>query len=91
MVTGAFSPGLKRPRHETDHYPQSSAEVMDTGAIPPFLHRSSGVVLNYIVKYRDYFTFILSGDIIRMIKSRRMRFAWHVACMGGREFRTKFW
>jgi hypothetical protein len=32
-----------------------------------------------------------SPNIIRVIKSRRMRWAWHVACMGKREMHTGFW
>jgi hypothetical protein len=32
-----------------------------------------------------------SPNIIRVIKSRRMRWAGHVACMGGREVHTGFW
>jgi hypothetical protein len=32
-----------------------------------------------------------SPSIIRMIKSRSMRWATYVACMGKREVHTKFW
>ena len=32
-----------------------------------------------------------SSNIVRVIKSRRMRLAGHVACMGGGEAYTKFW
>jgi hypothetical protein len=32
-----------------------------------------------------------SPDIIRQVKSRRMRWAGHVACMGEERKRTRFW
>jgi hypothetical protein len=32
-----------------------------------------------------------SSNIIRVIKSRRMRWTGHVACMGEREMHTEFW
>jgi hypothetical protein len=32
-----------------------------------------------------------SPDIVRVIKSRRMRWAWHVALMGKEEVYTGFW
>jgi hypothetical protein len=32
-----------------------------------------------------------SPNIIRVIKSRRMKWAGHVACMGKREVQTGFW
>jgi hypothetical protein len=32
-----------------------------------------------------------SPSIIRMIKSRRMRWAWHVARMGRRRLQTGYW
>jgi hypothetical protein len=32
-----------------------------------------------------------SPSIIRMIKSRRMRGEWHVACMGGKSMHLGFW
>jgi hypothetical protein len=35
--------------------------------------------------------FYCSPSIIRMIKSRRMRFAGHVACMGRRGMHVGFW
>jgi hypothetical protein len=34
-------PEAKRPGHETDHSPKSSAEVRNGGAIPSFHHTSS--------------------------------------------------
>jgi hypothetical protein len=34
-VSGAPSPGIKWPRHETDHSHPSSAEVKNAGVIPP--------------------------------------------------------
>jgi hypothetical protein len=40
-VQGALSPGLKRPGRESDQSPQSSAEIMNDGAIRPLPHMSS--------------------------------------------------
>lgn len=37
----ARSPGIKLQRRETDHLSLSSAEVKNSGAIPPFPPRSS--------------------------------------------------
>jgi hypothetical protein len=37
-VPGALSPGVKRPGHEADHLPPSSAEVKKVGAIAPIPH-----------------------------------------------------
>jgi hypothetical protein len=34
-------PGIMRPRHEADRSPPSSAEVKNSGAIPPLTHASS--------------------------------------------------
>jgi hypothetical protein len=39
-VPGAFSPGIKRQRRESDHSILSSAEVKNGGAIPPLSHTS---------------------------------------------------
>jgi hypothetical protein len=55
MGTGAISPGVKRPRHEADKSPPSNAGVKNGGAIPQFLIRLHGVVLNYF-KHRDKYT-----------------------------------
>jgi hypothetical protein len=41
METGGFSLGVKRPGHEADHSPPSSAEVKNGGAIPPLPQTSS--------------------------------------------------
>jgi hypothetical protein len=40
-VLGALSLGVKRPGHEAESSPPSSAEVRNGGAIPPFHHMSS--------------------------------------------------
>jgi hypothetical protein len=40
MGTGCFSPGLKRPGHEADHSPVSSAEFQNGGDIPALPHTS---------------------------------------------------
>jgi hypothetical protein len=37
-VMGTISPGIKRPGHETNHSPPSSAKVKNGGAIPPHPH-----------------------------------------------------
>jgi hypothetical protein len=39
-TVGSF-PGIKRPRHEADRSPPTSAEVKNCGAIPPLPHISS--------------------------------------------------
>jgi hypothetical protein len=51
--------GLKRSRREADHSPSSSAEVKKGGAIPPLLICLYSIVLNYEVKYRDEFIFLI--------------------------------
>jgi hypothetical protein len=40
-VLGALSPGVKQPGSEADHTPQSSAEVINGGDIPPLPRTSS--------------------------------------------------
>jgi hypothetical protein len=40
-VQRTFAPGVKRPWHEADHSSPSSAEVKDSGAIPPLTHMYS--------------------------------------------------
>jgi hypothetical protein len=40
---------------------------------------------------QELHNFYSSPDIIRMIKSRRMRWAGHVARMGGREMHIGYW
>jgi hypothetical protein len=51
-ITGALSPGLKRPWREVDHSPPFSTEVKNGGTIPPVLHTSSW-------RGRDNFTFYI--------------------------------
>jgi hypothetical protein len=45
-VQRALSPVLKRPGHETDHSPPSSAKVKNDGAIPSLPISLHGMVLN---------------------------------------------
>jgi hypothetical protein len=45
-VPGALSPGAKLPGHDADHSHLSSAEVKNSGDIPPLPIRLHGVVLN---------------------------------------------
>jgi hypothetical protein len=40
-IPGVISAGVKRPGHEADRSPPSSAEVRNGGAIPPLPHRAS--------------------------------------------------
>ena len=40
---------------------------------------------------KELYALYSSPDIIRVIKSRRMRWAGHVARMGSREMHTEFW
>jgi hypothetical protein len=47
-VTGALSPGIKRPGREADHSSPTSAEVKDNGSIYPLSNTFSCVVLNYL-------------------------------------------
>jgi hypothetical protein len=37
-ISKAASPGVKRPEHEADNSPPSSAEVKNGGGIPTFSH-----------------------------------------------------
>jgi hypothetical protein len=39
-VPGALFPGVKWQGHEADHVPPSSAEVKNSGTIPPLPHTS---------------------------------------------------
>jgi hypothetical protein len=39
-------PGAKRPKYESNHSYSSSAEVKNTGAIPPLSYMSYGIALN---------------------------------------------
>jgi hypothetical protein len=57
MGAGGSLPGVKRQGLEADNSSPSSAEVKNDGAIPPLPIRLHGVVLNYIIKCRDNFTF----------------------------------
>jgi hypothetical protein len=61
---GALSPGVKRPVHEADHSPSSSAEIKNGGVIlpPPYMSSWRGPLL---FKYRDNFTFCISATIYR--------------------------
>jgi hypothetical protein len=40
--------------------------------------------------YNEELNDLYSPNIIRVIKSRRMRWVWPVACMGGKAY-TEFW
>jgi hypothetical protein len=54
-VPGALTPGLKRPGHEDDHSPPSSAEVKNAWSYtssPPYVFMAWR-----LVKHRDNFTF----------------------------------
>jgi hypothetical protein len=41
MRKGIYDPGLKQQELETNHSPQSRAEVKNNGAIPPLPHTFS--------------------------------------------------
>jgi hypothetical protein len=56
---GALSPGVKRPRRETNHSPPSVSEVNNCGSMPPLLHTSSWHSV-YLLKQRDNFTFYIT-------------------------------
>jgi hypothetical protein len=58
--TGVSILRVKRKRREADHSPPSSAEVKNVEIYLHFPICLHGTVLNYIIKYRDNFTFILS-------------------------------
>jgi hypothetical protein len=45
-LEGVLSSGVRRPGHEADHSPPSSAEGKHGGAISPLPIRFLGVVLN---------------------------------------------
>jgi hypothetical protein len=57
-VTGAFSPGVKRPEHEADHLPPSSADVMNTWSCTSNLMYV--IMIRYLI--RDKFTELLSVE-----------------------------
>jgi hypothetical protein len=63
-VPATLSPGLKRLGHDADHSTPSSVEVMNGGAISPLLHMPHGIVLNYIIKYKDRCSFMLGSNYI---------------------------
>jgi hypothetical protein len=48
----ALSPEVKRSDREAKHSPPSSAEVKNSGAIPPLPHV---FMAKYLIKYRDNF------------------------------------
>jgi hypothetical protein len=62
-LPGALYPKEKGMGLEADNTPPASAEIKNDGSIPTLPIRLHGLVLNYIVKYRDnislYFIFIL--------------------------------
>jgi hypothetical protein len=45
-IPGALSQGVKRPGHEAEHSPSSSAQDKNGGAIPPLPIHLHGVVFN---------------------------------------------
>jgi hypothetical protein len=55
-VSGAVSPGVKRPGREADNSPPSSADVKNCGAIPPLHHTHSWHSV-YLIKHINKFTF----------------------------------
>jgi hypothetical protein len=57
MGTATVSSRVKRQGREADHSPPSSAEVKNGGALSQFSKYLHGIVLNYVIKYRDNFTF----------------------------------
>jgi hypothetical protein len=56
-VPGALSPGVKRPWHEADHSPLSSAEVKE--CVELHFHLRTRFMAWCLVKQRDNFTFTL--------------------------------
>jgi hypothetical protein len=40
-ILGTFSPGVKRPKRESDHYPPCGPEIKNGGAVPPLPNMSS--------------------------------------------------
>jgi hypothetical protein len=59
MGTGALSMEEKLQGRKSDHSPPSTDDVKNNGAIPPLPIRLYGIVLNYIIKNRDNFKFLL--------------------------------
>jgi hypothetical protein len=55
VYRGLFPLGVKRTRREADHSPAFSAEVKNSGIIPPFPHTFSWRVA-YLIKQRNNFT-----------------------------------
>jgi hypothetical protein len=54
---GLLPQGVRRSGHIADPSPPSSAEVKESGAIPPLPHMSSWHSA-YLIKHRDNFTFL---------------------------------
>jgi hypothetical protein len=52
-VPRVLSTGVKRPGHEADHSPLSSAEIKNDGVIPPLLHMSSWHSDNFTFTFRQ--------------------------------------
>jgi hypothetical protein len=50
--------GVKWQEREGDHSSTSSAEIKNSGTIVPLPICLHDIMLNYIIKYRDNFTFL---------------------------------
>jgi hypothetical protein len=61
-VLSVFSSGVKRPVHEAEHSPPSSAEFKNGGAILPLPHTSSWRCPQ-LIKYGDNFTFNMNTSL----------------------------
>jgi hypothetical protein len=55
--SGALSCELNGQGNEADQTPPSNVDVRNGGAIHPLHICIHGIMLNYIIKYRDNFTF----------------------------------
>jgi hypothetical protein len=64
-VPGALSVGVKRPAHEADHSPPSSAEIEE--CVELYLHSQYAFMAWCLVKHRDNFTFYLYHDVCSMV------------------------
>jgi hypothetical protein len=57
-LSGALSPGIKRPGGAADHSPPSNDEIKNGGSIPPLPH-TSPLLSASLITHRDTFTFPL--------------------------------
>jgi hypothetical protein len=73
-VTGALSPGVKRPESEADHPPSTTVEIKKTWIYTSTPHPASWRNA-YLVKHRDKFTFSRKVHRLLVISNRDEQFS----------------